>query len=164
MKHLLKHLNALFLIAFCALSVSANDQNDLKNSGSNAVTGPATCKAVSELVSSDFYGDWILALQTTDRSAGTNATVQNARLTLNRNPDFPESLSGEVSLNGQRTEVFGDIEDGTLEFEESINGKDISAIWKGKIADGSCGRAITGTRTLTANGTEQGFVMRRGGW
>jgi hypothetical protein len=164
MKHLLKHFNALFLIALCAVSISSNGQNDPKNSSLNAATGPAACKAASELVARDFYGDWILALQTTVLAAGSNATVQNARLTLKPNSDFPESLAGDMTLNGQRTEVFGDIEDGALEFEESINGKDISAIWKGKIADGSCGRAITGTRTPAPTGAEQSFVLRRGGW
>lgn len=76
-------------------------------------------------------------------------------------------MAGEFSLNGLRLAVFGDMEDGALDLEESANGKDMSAIWKGRIAEGSCGLAITGMRRLVATQnaqTEQRFVLRRAGW
>jgi hypothetical protein len=145
---------AIILIAASAHPIWAIAQNDSKNSASTSVS----CKADKALVASDFYGTWVLVLRSGEGAA------QTAQLLLKQNPEFAESLAGEFILNGQRIEVFGDIEEGVLELEESANGKDISALWKGRLAEGGCGQAITGTRRILAIQTEQSFVLRRAGW
>jgi hypothetical protein len=63
-----------------------------------------------------------------------------------------------------RHDVYGDIEGGALDFEESNNGKDIIAIWKGRVSEAGCGRAISGKRRDVLTQTEQNFVLRRAGW
>lgn len=145
-------------IALWAVYMPATGQNDLKND-KRAV---ANCPDAKALVSADLFGAWSLLLE----GAGTS---QITRLQLQRNPEFVESLAGSFLLDGKKFEVFGDIEDGALELEESDNGKDISALWKGRVVDGSCGQTIVGTRRITStndnnNGSEQNFVLRRPGW
>lgn len=146
----------LIFIALCAVFIRAHGQNEQKNASGQSAP---SCKAVADLVNTDFFGAWVLELR---RADGT--TAQTTRLTFKRNPEFAESLAGEFDGQGARIEVFGDIEAGNLELEESDNGKDISALWKGRIAEGSCGQAVSGTRRILATQTEQSFVLRRAGW
>jgi hypothetical protein len=156
----IKHIRfTIILIALCAQYTTANGQNGLKN---DTLTSSA-CKASKDWIASDFYGDWVLEIS---EAGATNASgmTQSTRLLFKQNPEFAESLAGEFSLNGWRMEVFGDIEAGALDLEESANGKDISAIWKGGVSEGSCAKAITGTRRILASQTEQRFVLRRAGW
>ena len=154
----------MIFIAFSAVSTRSSAQIDLNNLAAATTT---VCKENKDAVAADFYGAWVLEL--TDSSIGLNAnnnarTVQTTGLMFKQNPEFAESLAGEFSLNSQRLEVFGDVENGMLDFEESANGKDISALWNGRVADGSCGQAITGTRRSMATQAEQRFVLRRAGW
>jgi hypothetical protein len=149
----------LILIALCAVFMPASGQNDLKNDTKNA---SVACPIAKDLANTDFFGTWVLELQASTSSA--SASVTTTQLTMQRNPEFAESLAGHFLLGSVRHEVFGDIEDGALDLEESNNGKDIFAIWKGRVREGSCGQAITGTRRLTATPSEQSFVLRRAGW
>ena len=86
------------------------------------------------------------------------------RLHMQRNPEYAESLAGSYRLGENLHEVFGDIEQGALDLEESANGKDISALWKGRVLEGSCGQTIVGKRRSTLDNSEQDFVLRRPGW
>ncbi len=159
MKYLKAHRITIILIALGAQFTTASSQNSLKNELSTFVS----CKASKDWVATDLYGEWILELSETN-AAGASSSTFNARLLFKQNPEFAESLAGDFSLSGQRLEVFGDVEDGALDLEESANGKDIRALWKGRISEGSCGKAITGTRRFVATQTEQRFVLRRAGW
>jgi hypothetical protein len=152
----MKIRHTLILIAFCAVFIRAYGQNEPKNALSQAAP---SCKATADFISTDLFGAWVLELS----SAGS-ASTQTTRLIFQRNPEFAESLAGEFEWLGARVEVFGDVEAGSIELEESTNGKDISGLWKGRIAEGSCGQAITGTRRILATQTEQSFVLRRAGW
>ena len=148
----------IFFIALCAVLTPASGQNDLKN----AVDKVANCPEAKDLVNTDLFGVWTLQLQS---NAGTSVTT---RLTLERNPEFAESLAGHFMQGNVRHDVFGDIEAGVLDLEESNNGKDIIAIWKGRVASSGCNSAITGTRRIidasAATPIEQSFVLRRSGW
>ncbi len=145
----------IVLIALCAVFMPAAGQNSLKDA-------TIACPAAKDLLNTDFFGTWVLELQADTRSKGTVTTT--TRLTMERNPEFAESLAGHFLQGNMRHEVFGDIEDGALDLEESSNGKDIIAIWKGRVREGSCGQAIVGTRRLVATPLEQSFVLRRAGW
>ena len=127
-------------------------QNSLKNG-----TPASICIASKDLVNTDLFGAWSLLLE-----GGGSSVV--TRLQLLRNPEFAESLAGSYAVNDKKFEVFGDIEEGAFDLEETANGADISAIWKGRVAEGSCGQTILGTRRNVANNTEQSFVLRRPGW
>jgi hypothetical protein len=109
------------------------------------------------LQNTDLFGAWSLLLE----GAGTSVVT---RLHMQRNPEYTESLAGHYRLGERSLEVFGDIEEGQLELEESANGKDISALWKGRVVEGSCGQTIAGKRRNTADTTELDFVLRRPGW
>ncbi len=144
----------IILIALCAILMPAIGQKSLKNDG----LPPTNCTDAKDLVNTDLFGAWTLELQS---NAGASATT---RLTLVRNPEFAESLAGGFMQGAIRHEVFGDIENSVLDLEESNNGKDIIAIWKGGVSAGSCGKAITGTRRIVSTQAEQNFVLRRTGW
>lgn len=132
----------------------ARGQNEPKSDTKITVT----CPDAQNLINTDLFGAWVLELQSGSASPITT------RLTLERNPEFAESLAGAFLLGSIRHEVFGDIEAGALDWEETNNGKDIIAIWKARVEGGSCGKAITGTRTLVSTQIEQSFVLRRSGW
>ncbi len=144
----------IILIALYAVWMPAIGQNGLKNDG----LPPSSCVDAKDLVNTDLFGAWTLELQ-----SNASASI-TARLTLERNPEFAESLAGHFMQSTIRHEVFGDIENGVLDLEETNNGKDIIAIWKGSVVSGSCGKALTGTRRLVSTQLEQSFVLRRTGW
>ncbi len=145
-------LTTIILIALGADSIPAIAQNSLKSSAP-----AAACTAAKELVNTDLFGAWSLLLE-----GGGSSVV--TRLQLQRNPEFAESLAGSYTVGDKKFEVFGDIEEGAFDLEETANGADISAIWKGRVVDGSCGQTILGTRRNVADNTEQSFVLRRPGW
>ena len=132
----------------------ATGQNGIKIDEKTA----SSCTDAKDLINTDLFGAWTLEWQ-----SGTNNS-STTRLTLERNPEFAESLAGHFMQGAIRHDVFGDIENGVLDLEESNNGKDIIAIWRGSVSLGSCGKAITGTRRLVNTQTEQSFVVRRTGW
>lgn len=148
-------------IACCIGSMPAFSQNEPKNSTQTN----ASCTETQALINTDLFGVWLLEWQS--GTSGVSA-ASTTRLTLERNPEFAESLAGHYLRDGIRHEVFGDIEAGMLDLEESNNGKDIMAIWRGRVIEGSCGKAILGTRRLVnAQGisqTEQSYILRRPGW
>ena len=148
----------IFFIALCAVWMPAIGQNDLKSAAEKA----ASCPEAKDLVNTDLFGAWTLELQS---NAGAAVTT---RLTLERNPEFAESLAGFFLQGNIRHEVFGDIEAGVLDLEESSNGKDIIAIWKGRVVSGGCSPAIAGSRRIVGAAAntqaEQSFVLRRAGW
>lgn len=146
----------IIFIAACAINAPSIGQFDSKN---NVTTGISACTSAQALINTDLFGAWTLELQ---GAAGQSASVH--AFSMQRNPEFAESLAGHFVQNGVRHEVFGDIEEGALDMEETNNGKDIRALWKGRVAEGSCGRAITGTRRLLDSQTEQTFILRRAGW
>ena len=148
----LRIANTIILIALSAYSTWTFAQNSLKNSAQEP-----TCVSAKDLVNTDLFGAWSLLLE-----GGGSSIV--TRLQLQRNPEFAESLAGSFLLGDKKFEVFGDIEEGAFDLEETQNGSDISAIWKGRVAEGSCGQTILGTRRNVADNSEQSFVLRRPGW
>jgi hypothetical protein len=120
-------------------------------------TAQPVCTAVQDLVNTDLFGAWSLLLE----GGGVSLVT---RLEMVRNPEFAESLAGAYRWGESQREVFGDIEQGNLDLEESANGKDINALWKGRVLEGSCGQTIVGKRRSTVDNSEQNFVLRRPGW
>jgi hypothetical protein len=148
----MKTRDTIILIALCAVLVRAHGQNEPQSTSSSP-----SCKAAQALLNTDLFGAWSLLLE----GAGTSVVT---RLHMQRNPEYAESLAGQFQLGERSLQVFGDIEEGQLELEESANGKDISALWKGRVVEGSCGQTIMGNRRNTVDNSEQSFVLRRPGW
>jgi hypothetical protein len=154
----MKYRLAISLIASYAMWITATAQNEPKNNAKPA----ANCLQAQDLVNTDLFGTWTLELQSDSNPPSIT------RLTLERNPEYAESLAGNYMQGTVRHEVFGDVDNGILDLEESNNGKDIIAIWKGRVISSGCNPAMTGTRrVISATATaqaEQNFVLRRAGW
>jgi hypothetical protein len=123
----------LLFIALCAVSAWTQSQSLPQTPAPQA---RAACPDSKDLVNTDLFGAWVLELQ------GGTAPSVITRLAMVRNPEFAESLAGSFALGSTRHEVFGDIEDGALELEESTNGKDIIALWKGRVSGAEVGRFV----------------------
>ncbi len=147
-------LVTLFFIAACATPQWANGQNAPQH------TAPSTsCPSPSELKIASLYGTWVLEISSAD---GTQM-LQRGRVELEKNPEYAGSVSGWMYVPGRKIFVAGDLSKGEVSLEESDDGTRISAVWEGGVAEGSCGKAITGTRR--AGEVMTTFVLRRSsGW
>ena len=141
---------AFILIAFTACSLCAQALND---------TSKSSCIAPTSLTHQQVYGDWRVTWQ----DGGATEVVH-----FGLNPEFPDSLSGEVKRGSIRVQLAGDLEDNQLNLEESPDGTSISATWVGAVVAGSCGKAIEGvwTRdesviTKDTRARVRKFVLRR---
>ena len=149
-----KYKFAFILIAVAAHPLCSQAQNN---------TYKPTCTSATSLTQQQAYGDWRVTWQ----DGGATEAVH-----FGLNPEFPDSLSGEVKRGSTRLQLAGDLEDGQLNLEESPDGKAISATWVGAVVAGSCGKAIEGvwTRdesvvTKDAGAGVRKFVLRRvAGW
>ena len=131
------------LIAISAYPTSANSQNDPKSS--------AACPAAVDMSHLHLQGHWRAELQ------ASAVTLQ-----LGPHPELAHSVRGTVQRGGTTAQVSGDVDDGDLTLEESINGTNISATWTGRVVDGSCGKEIRGSWTQsTSPDTPQPFVLRK---
>ena len=136
-------LPALFLIAISAYPTSASSQNDSKSS--------TACPAAADMSHLHLQGHWRAELQ------ASAVTLQ-----LVPHPELAHSVRGTVQRGGTTAQVSGDVDDGDLTLEESINGTNISATWTGRVVDGSCGKEIRGSWTQsTSPDTPQPFVLRK---
>ena len=54
------------------------------------------------------------------------------------------SVRGTLERAGQTAQVVGDVHQGELTLEESLDGKRISATWLGDVVEGQCGKEIRG--------------------
>lgn len=145
----MKHSIALFFIALCAASTGVLGQNDVKIS-------PAHCPAPADLGAVHLYGLW---------SAELEGQAQGASLQLVRHPDSAGSVRGQGTRNGVAIQVAGDIDEGELSLEESIDGQRISATWVGTVVPTSCGKEIRGSWNNALDNTSTPFVLRKTpGW
>lgn len=156
LKQLLKkHLRyATVLIASVAYPLFAQAQIS---------TPKSACPAPTALTQQQAYGDWRVTWQ----DGGATEVIR-----FGLNPEFPDSLSGELKRGREKLHLAGDLEDGQLTLEESPDGKSISATWVGTVVAGSCGKAMEGVWTCdesvaeksAATGGDSGvrkFVLRR---
>lgn len=149
---------AFILIAVAAHPLYSQAQNNAQNN-----VQKSTCTSTNSLTQQQAYGDWRVTWQ----DGGATEVVR-----FGLNPEFPDSLSGELQRGNTRLQLAGDLEDSQLNLEESPDGKAISATWVGAVVAGSCGKAIEGvwTRdesvvTKDAGAGVRKFMLRRvAGW
>lgn len=83
-------------------------------------------------------------------------------LLLVKHPIDEESFHGTIDRDGDRRELAGDIDAGTLTLEESADGVHIAATWVGDVVEGSCAREIRGTWTAEDDDAHpRKFVLRK---
>ena len=148
---------------------------------SDAKNAPlAACLAATEVSPLHLYGLW-----RAEWPADAGRPAVRATLLFEKHAEFAQSLSGGIRREGtelagptppepQLAQVAGDVEDGEFNLEESANGRDITAVWTGRVVEASCGKEITGTWTAinpstttasTPEPRERPFVLRkRAGW
>jgi hypothetical protein len=110
------------------------------------------CPKADEVAQKDLLGRW---------RAEFEGLPQGATLVLQKHPEFAETLLGTVDRNGRRAQLAGDVGDGELTLEESVNGTNISAVWLGDVVEGSCGREIRGAWKAEGNPRQYQFILRK---
>ena len=102
---------------------------------------PATaCPANANLTARDLLGRW-----QAEFTGGSPAS-----LVLERNPEWPGSIAGQLRREGREARVAGDLEDGTFTPEESADGVPIDAVWVGQPAEGRCCQEIRASPAFSA--------------
>lgn len=139
----------LFLIAACAAPIRAGAQNNEKN----PVAAAEGCVPAAQLKPVQIHGLWRVRFASAPAGLPADATMH-----LQRHAEFSDSVAGYVSRNlrpaagappgtghAARAQLAGDLENGFLTLDESSNGINITATWNGEMAEGSCGKKVTGT-------------------
>lgn len=144
-----RHATIIF-IASCALSSLAWGQNDTK-------TAPmAPCPAPAEVNHQHLYGLW---------RAEFEGQSQGATLLLEKHPELTESVRGAISRDGLKAWLAGDVDQGELNLDESLDGVSISSTWTGQVVEHSCGKEIRGTWRNAADQATRRFILRKQpGW
>ena len=141
---------ALILIAACTLSTWARSQNDVTN------TPNSSCPLSADVGPQHLYGLW---------RAEFTGLPQGATLLFERHAELADSVSGAVNRDGARAVIAGDVDQGELTLEESLDGQQISANWLGTVVENSCGKEISGTWNNNLNNSAYPFVLRKlPGW
>ena len=111
----------------------------------------ADCPAPSDVSQAHLLGTWQASIE------------GQAPLTLRlaKDPEYAETLRGDLERAGVRIELAGDVDDGDFTLEESANGRNISATWLGEVVEGSCGREIRGTWKAEGAADARPFVLRK---
>ena len=125
----MKTFITLFLIAASAGGISARAENHLK------ISADAACPTAAQMDHRQLQGVWH-----TDLPGHGGATV----LRLGQHPQLAGSVRGTLERAGQTAQVVGDVHQGELTLEESLDGKRISATWLGDVVEGQCGKEIRG--------------------
>jgi len=131
----------------------------------------AACPAAADLSHLHLQGRWTATLQAVATAAGASTatpTQSTAVLQLGPHPELAHSVRGTVQRGPTTAVVSGDVDDGDLTLEESVNGTNISATWIGRVVDGSCGKEIRGqwnNANPTPSAPSASFVLRKQpGW
>lgn len=107
----------------------------------------------SELPPAALYGHW-------EARFGDLAAPADVRLA--KHPEYEGSVRGTITRGAQTAQLSGDIGDeGFLVFDESLDGRAISAVWSGEMQAGSCGKEFKGTWRNSSDDSEQPFVLQK---
>lgn len=120
-------------------------------------------------------GRWVAQLQppgaaqsSSAQGQSTQPSAETAVLQLGPHPELAHSVRGTVRRGNATALVSGDVDEGDLTLEESLNGTNISATWTGRVVNGSCGKEIRGTWNNahpTPTAPSAPFVLRKQpGW
>ena len=110
------------------------------------------CPAADQIAQRHLIGAW---------RADIEGIAAGLRVVLKPHPQFAQTLRGTLQRYAQRVELAGDVVDGELTLEESINGTNITATWLGEVVPGSCGREIRGSWKAERMQGEHPFVLKK---
>jgi hypothetical protein len=147
--------NTIFLVAACATFHWATAQNSIQ------IPPVTPCLSARDVQSTDLYGTW--RFEITPSALAPSNLLQRGSVVFEKNPEFADSVIGWLQWDSRKIFVAGDVEQGSFSLEESDDGTRITAVWEGTVAEGSCGKAITGLRRVGEVSTP--FVLRKAtGW
>lgn len=117
---------------------------------------PAPCLLPKEVESKHLIGTW--------RVTQPQHPESSAVLTLEPHPEHEDSLRGTLRASqGEQTLtvwLVGDIDEGELVMDESLDGRRISAIWVAQPVAESCGRLLKGERRAAEDDQTETLLMR----
>jgi len=142
---------AIVLIAAYAVCTGATGKNTLDQPAVSA-----SCPTPEQVGPLHLYGLW---------HAEFEGLPQGATLLFEKHPEWAGSVSGTITRNKVKAQLAGDVDEGELTLEESLDGQHISANWLGTIVENSCGKEIKGTWNNASNNSSAPFVLRKlPGW
>lgn len=150
---------ALISGALFVAGVAESASDGTQNPGARPTSA---CPDAASLGLAQLHGHWQVLWPDQPQASGDT-------MRFGHNPEFPDSLSGELRRGALRLQVAGDVDDGQLTLEESPDGKSIGATWIGQLQAGSCGTVFTGEWTRDASSPktdpaapdQRRFVLRR---
>jgi hypothetical protein len=152
---------ATVFIAACAIFHWAGAQNSLENAPKAPNSSNTPCLNARDVQATDLYGTWRVELSRSSLAGALQ--IERGSVVFEINPEFADSVVGWLQWGKDKIFVAGDVEAGSFSLEESDDGTRISAVWEGTVAEGSCGKAITGSRRVGEVSTP--FVLRKAtGW
>ncbi len=110
------------------------------------------CPSADQVAQRHLIGTW---------KADIDGVGTGLRMVLKPHPQFAQTVRGTLQRGAQRVELSGDVVDGALTMEESVNGTNISATWLGEVVPGSCGREIRGSWQAEGMQVEHPFVLKK---
>ncbi|AMO25337.1 hypothetical protein UC35_08595 [Ramlibacter tataouinensis] len=113
---------------------------------------PAACPSAPEVAQQHLLGTWKAEIE------GERAPLT---LVLVKHPEYAETVRGTLKRAGRIIQLAGDVLEGELTLEESVNGLNISATWLGDVVEGSCGREVRGEWKAEGNPRALAFVLRK---
>lgn len=120
-----------------------------------------TCPEPDAMQVEHLYGLWRAEF----RDPATARVIGTATLLFERHAEFAQSVSGASTRDGVQTRVSGDVEAGSFNLDESVDGVNISATWSGTVVPQTCGKEIRGTWIEVSTQTTREFVLRKlPGW
>lgn len=125
--------------------------------GAHAQGTVAPCPAAEDVSPSHLLGLWRAEFE----GLPNEKPLQGATLLLEKHAESAGMVRGAINRNGERAQLVGEIEDGELSLEESVNGVNISATWLGDVVEGSCGREVRGQWRAEGDPRAHPFVLRK---
>jgi hypothetical protein len=117
---------------------------------------PAVCPLATDVSPLHLYGLW---------HAEVEGQPRGATLLFEKHPELADSVSGTVNRDGVKARLAGDVDQGELTLEESLDGEHISATWLGTVAENTCGKEIRGIWNNALTTTDTPFILRKlPGW
>lgn len=106
----------------------------------------------SALPAQALYGRWLVTFDGVDM----------ASVVLQPHPDYEGGVRGTITRAGLVAQLAGDIgDDGLLTFDESQDGRAISATWSGDLQAVSCGKEFKGLWRNAFDESTRDFVLRK---
>jgi len=88
--------------------------------------------------------------------------AQSGSVSFRPHPEYAGSVRGEIVRGGTTSQLAGDIDDdGVFTLDESRDGRAISAVWSGRMSQGSCGKEFKGDWRNATDDSTLPFVLTK---